>query len=66
MDLYRWEHPEYLYALALVPVLWLIHFLWARWRAKARERFGSQVANERLAPEATKRRHTFKTLWTTL
>lgn len=66
MELYRWEHPEYLYALALIPVLWLVHLLWARWRKKARERFGSMKAAERLVPEATQSRHGFKTLWTTL
>lgn len=66
MELYRWEHPEYLYALVLLPVLWSVHALWARWRKKARERFGTSAAAERLAPEATKSRHAFKTLWTSL
>ncbi len=66
MDLYRLEHPEYLYALALIPVLWIVHALWARWRRKARSAFGSAAATERLAPEATRSRHSIKTFWVTL
>ncbi len=66
MELYRWEHPEYLYGLALIPLLWLVHGLWARWRKQARARFGAKVAVERLAPEATRSRHVIKTLWTSV
>ncbi len=66
MELYRWEHPEYLHALALLPVLWLAHALWAQWRKRARARFSSALAADRLAPDATKSRHVFKTLWTSL
>lgn len=66
MELYRWEHPEALYILALVPALWLIHILWAQWRKRARAQFGTGKAAEQLSTNATQSRHVFKTLWFTL
>ena len=66
MELYRWEHPEALYGLAIVPVLWLVHILWAQWRKRARKQFGSGKAADQLSSTTTRSRHLYKTLWFTL
>jgi Ca-activated chloride channel family protein len=56
----RFAHTEYLYALALVPLLVLL-FLWA-WRMKVRslERFGNPATLRLLVPEAGKYKYGVK------
>lgn len=48
MNLYEFEHPQYLYALALLPVLWLIFIAYRQWVKKAMHRFGDDELNEKL------------------
>jgi len=55
----RFVHPEYLYLLALVPVLGLFFFFVVRMRKKAIGRFGNPAILERLSESASRR----KRLW---
>ncbi len=56
----RFAHTEYLYGLALLPVL-LVLFFWAmRLRHRAMERFGNLLLLEQLMPTAGKRKSTVK------
>lgn len=48
MNLYEFEHPQYLYALALLPVLWLIFLAYRRWVKMAMLRFGDDELNNKL------------------
>lgn len=56
----RFEHPEHLYALALLPLLLL--FFWAAWTARKRaiQRFGSSSLMQQLMPSVSRYRHYFK------
>jgi len=56
----RFEHPEHLYALLLVPLLLL--FFWAAWRARkqAIRRFGSMSLMEQLMPMVSRYRYYLK------
>ncbi len=58
--MFRFEHPEHLYALALLPVvaLFFIAMLYARRRAI--RRFGSTQLMQRLMPEMSRYKHTIK------
>jgi Ca-activated chloride channel family protein len=58
--MFRFEHPGYLYALGLLPVLALLFFLYWRWRRRAIERFGERSLIEALMPEASKWKQHFK------
>ncbi|MEW6512115.1 MAG: VWA domain-containing protein [Bacteroidota bacterium] len=49
----RLAHPEYLYALALIPVMVAAFWLFARARTRARERFGNDAILTRLAEDAS-------------
>ena len=56
----RFAHNEYLYGLALLPVL-LVVFVWAfRQRRQALQRFGSLVLLQQLMPAIGKYKHTLK------
>lgn len=47
--MFRFEHPQHLYALALLPVLAALFWLYLRWRKKALQRF----ADSHLLPHLT-------------
>ncbi len=56
----RFAHPEYLYGLALLPVL-MVLFYWAtRLRRRAMQQFGNLILLEQLMPHAGKRKSTLK------
>ena len=38
--MFRFAHPEYLYALAVLPVIALLYFFMQAWKKRARKRFG--------------------------
>lgn len=40
--MFRFAHPEYLYALAIIPVILFFFVLMRAWKKKARQRFGDQ------------------------
>jgi Ca-activated chloride channel family protein len=48
----RFVHPEYLYLLLLLPVLWTLYVGSARWRRKQMQRFGSLTTLQRLTDAA--------------
>ena len=58
--MFRFEHPYYLYALALVPLLALVFLLYSRWRKRALSRLGDTSLVKSLMPEAGKYKPTIK------
>jgi Ca-activated chloride channel family protein len=60
MEIFRFAHPNYLYALALIPLLAFIHLIIARRRKKALEKFGNLEVISSLMPEASFVRPTVK------
>lgn len=48
--MFRFEEPKYFYALAFLPVVWLILLWVARWKKKARKQAIDQHLLKRLAP----------------
>ena len=52
--MFRFEHPEYLYALAVLPLILVVYFYHLRWKNKARKQFGDLALVERLAPNVSK------------
>ncbi|HBF88237.1 MAG TPA: hypothetical protein DDX39_06305 [Bacteroidales bacterium] len=58
--MFRFEHPEYLYALALIPLLVLLYWLAAQIRKKALKRFGESNVISQLMPEISKSRPMLK------
>ncbi len=60
MDIFRFAHPNYLYALALIPLLAFIHLFIAKGRKKALDKFGNMEIISSLIPEASFVRPTIK------
>src|SRR4051812_32658357 len=47
--MFRFAHPEYLYALAVLPVIALLYFLMQAWKKRARKRFGDMQLVDQLS-----------------
>ncbi|MEY3052436.1 MAG: hypothetical protein RLY31_2221 [Bacteroidota bacterium] len=60
--MFRFEHPEHLYALAVLPGFVLLYLLWWRWRRRMWVRMGDPPLLSSLMPEAGKFRHMVKFL----
>lgn len=60
MDMIRFEHPYMLYALALIPVLVLVHYLNNRRRKKLLARLADSRLHHNLAPQASGSRRNWK------
>jgi Ca-activated chloride channel homolog len=58
--MFRFEHPTYLYALLLIPVLAVFFYLTRRARAKALLRFGESDLVRRLMPQVSMLKHPLK------
>lgn len=58
--MFRFEHPTYLYALALIPVLTFFFYLTRRARLKALLRFGDKALVHRLMPQVSLIKHPLK------
>lgn len=58
--MFRFEHPTYLYALLLIPVLAVYFYLTRRARAKALLRFGETDLVRRLMPQVSMLKHPLK------
>ncbi len=56
----RFAHIEYLYAMAVIPVMIVAYILFARLRSKAAARFGNPQILERLAAEASRSKRVAK------
>lgn len=58
--MFRFEHPTYLYALLLIPILAVFFYLTRRARAKALLRFGESDLVRRLMPQVSMLKHPLK------
>jgi len=58
--MFRFEHPEFLYALAILPIIAVLFFIFMQCRKRAIRRFGSASLLARLMPEAARWKHTLK------
>ena len=56
----RFEHPEYLYGLILIPLLIIIYVLIRLWQDKTFRRFANMEMREYLVPMRSGRRNLFK------
>lgn len=52
--MFRFAHPEYLYALAVVPIILLLYFYLLAWKKKARKQFADNKLMEMLTPNVSK------------
>jgi len=62
----RFEYTEFLYALALIPVMLLIFLIMMQWRKKALKRYGSMLVISRLIPESSDLRLVYKFIFLVL
>ena len=60
MNIFRFEHPDALYLLVLIPVLAFVHLYLAKRRKKALEEFGSAELINDLMPNVSFKRPTIK------
>ncbi|WP_430974641.1 vWA domain-containing protein [Sunxiuqinia rutila] len=60
MEMFRFAHIEYLYALAVIPVLILLFWITRRSRRKALERFGQPETISQLMPNVSRSRPVVK------
>ncbi len=60
MEIFRFAHIEYLYALALIPVFFVLFILTRIQRRKALEKFGNREIVEQLMPNASHSRPVVK------
>ena len=60
MEIFRFAHPNYLYALVLIPVLAFIYLFIVKGRKKALDRFGNMEVISSLMPDASFVRPTVK------
>jgi Ca-activated chloride channel family protein len=58
--MFRFENPYYLYALAALPVLALLFFLFLKWKKRARSRLGDTSLVAALMPDTSKYRPILK------
>ncbi len=58
--MFRFEHPEYLWALWSLPLLTLLFFYYWRWRKESIRRFGNLKLMPKLMPEASRWKHPLK------
>jgi Ca-activated chloride channel family protein len=53
--MYQWEHPEWLWALCGLPLLWLVAWLHRRWRRRIQHNLAEGHLLGRLAPQLRNR-----------
>jgi Ca-activated chloride channel family protein len=51
--MFRLANPDYIYAFLLVPILYVLYFLYRRWKKSKIETFGESRLVRRLNPEAS-------------
>ncbi len=56
----KFAHPEYLYALAILPVLIVLFWLARRWRLNAMKRYGNIALLDLLTPNASRKKPLLK------
>jgi Ca-activated chloride channel family protein len=52
--MFRFAHPEYLYALAILPLILLLFIVMQSWKKRARRRFGDQALMDQLSADYSK------------
>lgn len=60
MEMFRFAHIDFLYALAIIPILIILFWITRRSRRKALERFGQKDAVNQLMPNVSKSRPVLK------
>jgi len=60
MEMIRFENPQFLYALLLLPVMFLVFAMYMRWKNKTLRRMGDYFLLLRLIPDYSKGRKIFK------
>ncbi|MBO4328446.1 MAG: VWA domain-containing protein [Bacteroidales bacterium] len=60
MEVLRFEHPEYLYGLLVIPLLIILYILLRLWQDKTFRRFADDKMRGYLVPRHSHRRHVFK------
>lgn len=60
--MYQLDAPLYFYGLGLLPLLWLSYFLVVGWKHRAQNRFAESTLMEKLSPNRSKFKPTFKLL----
>lgn len=58
--MFRFEHPEFLYLLLLLPALFVFYIYARMWRRKAIKRYGNPTLLAELMPDASSKRHHLK------
>ncbi|MDP4289897.1 MAG: VWA domain-containing protein [Bacteroidota bacterium] len=56
----RFEHPYYFYLFALIPLLFVLYLLMARWKKRALQRFGDPEIVKTLMPDYSRKRLFYK------
>ena len=60
MEVLRFEHPEYLYGLLVIPLLIILYILLRLWQDKTFRRFADDKMRGYLVPQHSNRRHVLK------
>ena len=58
--MFRFAHPEYLYALVAVPILFVLYLFMTRWKIKARKQFADQTMMDKLSPDFSRSKQLLK------
>jgi Ca-activated chloride channel family protein len=61
--MFRFAHPEYLYALAALPVIAILFFLMQGWKKRARKRLGDSQLVDQLTEGRSKSKPVFKIIF---
>ena len=60
MEVLRFEHPEYLYGLLVIPLLIILYIVLRLWQDKTFRRFADVRMRDYLVPQHSNRRHVLK------
>ena len=58
--MFRFAHPEYLYALAALPVIFILFLLMVQWKKRARRQLGEQILIDRLSSAHSRSKQVLK------
>ncbi len=58
--MFRFAHPEYLYALAALPVIFILFLLMVQWKKRARRKLGEQILIDRLSSAHSRSKQVLK------
>ena len=58
--MFRFAHPEYLYALVALPVIFILFLLMVQWKKRARRKLGEQILIDRLSSAHSRNKQALK------